>query len=460
MPLRVLHVVHDYLPRHQAGSELYVAALCAGQRALGQHPAVFAAVFAPGQTQGALQWRTHAGVPVVEVVNNWEAASFPETYDARGLQGAFTHVLDAVEPHAVHVHNLLNLPFALPALARARGIPVVATLHDYTLVCASGGQRIHRRESHICRTIDPSRCARCFAESPFHAQWQFGLTAGALPAAGSRRLAARLARVPILAQAGRALARGIRETPVTPKDIIKRLDAARDAFRYFQRVVAPSQSLADEYRSLGFPADGIEVSDYGFAPLGEIRRPASAPPPRIGFVGTLVWHKGADVLVDAARLAPGAFTVRLHGDEHVFPEYTRQLRARAAGLPVEFRGRFNHADVAAVLAELDVLVVPSRWLENSPLVIHEAFMARVPVVASAIGGIPDLLGGGTYGVLVPPDDPAALAAALADLLGSPGRLRDLAVRAPAVKTIAEDATAWTARYEAVMREAGLAAAAT
>jgi glycosyltransferase involved in cell wall biosynthesis len=113
-----------------------------------------------------------------------------------------------------------------------------------------------------------------------------------------------------------------------------------------------------------------------------------------------------------------------------------------------------------VLAELDVLVVPSRWLENSPLVIHEAFMARVPVVASAIGGIPDLLGGGTYGVLVPPDDPAALAAALADLLGSPGRLRDLAVRAPAVKTIAEDATAWTARYEAVMREAGLAAAAT
>ena len=460
MPLRVLHVVHDYLPRHQAGSELYVAALARAQRALGQHPTVFAAAFAPGIPQGALQWRTHAGVPVVEVVNNWEAASFPETYDAVGLHAAFGHVLDAVEPHVVHVHNLLNLALGLPAMVRARDIAVVATLHDYTLVCPSGGQRIHRRESHLCRTIDPARCARCFAESPFHAQWQFGRTAGTLPPGRVRQFAARLARIPIVATTGRTVARGIRETPVTEADIIRRLDAARDAFGHFQRVVAPSQSLADEYRALGFPRDRIEVSDYGFAALdGVCRTPLPSTPPRIGFMGTLVWHKGADILIDAARLVPSAFTLQLHGDEHVFPEYTRELRARAAGLPVEFRGRFNHDEVAAVLAGLDVLVVPSRWLENSPLVIHEAFMAGVPVVASAIGGIPDLLGGGKHGVLVPPDDPPALAAALGELLEAPHRLRDLADRMPAVKTIGEDAAAWAARYESARCKPDLTAAA-
>ena len=462
MPLRVLHCVHDYLPRHQAGSELYVAGLCAEQRMLGHHPTVCAATLAPGRPQGALLWRTHAGVPVVEVVNNWEAADFPETYDAAWLQTALTRVLEAAEPHVVHVHNLLNLSFGFPALARARGIPVVATLHDYTLACPSGGQRIHQRESHICRTIDPSRCARCFAESPFHAQWQFGRAARALPAGGARRLAARLARLPLLARAGRVVARGSRPRTVTSAEISRRLAEARDVFRQFQRVVAPSRSLAEEYRSLGFPTERMEVSDYGFARLERVGRPTPADGRlRIGFMGTLVWHKGADVLVEAARLLPrDRVTVRIHGDEHVFPEYTRELRARGTGLPIEFRGRFDHADVAPVLAELDVLVVPSRWLENSPLVIHEAFMARVPVVASAIGGIPDLLGDGAHGVLVPPDDPVALAGALRELLQAPHRLRELAGCSPAVKTIADDAAEWAARYRSVIREPALAPAAS
>lgn len=458
MPRRVVHVVHDYLPRHQAGSELYVAALCAEQRALGHRPTVFAATYAPGDRQGALRWRVHEGVPVVEVVNNWEARDFPETYDAGWIQRAFTHVLEAAEPHVVHVHNLLNLAFGLPALARGRGIPVVATLHDYTFACPSGGQRIHRRESHICHRIDPTRCARCFAESPFHAQWHLGRTTRALPGGRARRLAARAARIPVLARVGRMVARGTAAPAMTALDSEQRLDAAREVVRHFQRVVAPSRSLADEYRSLGFPAERIEVSDYGFAPLERVGGAASpAGRFRIGFMGTLVWHKGADVLVEAARLLPrDRVVVRLHGDEHVFPEYTRGLRARAADLPVEFRGRFDHADVAAVLSELDVLVVPSRWLENSPLVIHEAFMARVPVVASAIGGIPDLLGAGAHGVLVAPDDPAALAGALGELIASPHRLRDLADRSPAVKTIADDAAEWMARYESAIREAALA----
>jgi threonine dehydrogenase-like Zn-dependent dehydrogenase len=70
------------------------------------------------------------------------------------------------EARRAHVHNLLNLTFDLPMMARRREIAVVATLHDYTLVCASGGQRAHRAEHHRCDVIDVARCARCFCESP------------------------------------------------------------------------------------------------------------------------------------------------------------------------------------------------------------------------------------------------------------------------------------------------------
>ena len=130
MPLRVLHTVHDYLPVHQAGSELYVASLSRALQQAGHHVVVFAAVFSPEDRHGALKWRSHAGIPVIEVVNNWEGASFGSTYDAGGLHTAFSHVLDATRPDVVHVHNLLNLSLSLPKMARARGTAVVATLHD------------------------------------------------------------------------------------------------------------------------------------------------------------------------------------------------------------------------------------------------------------------------------------------------------------------------------------------
>ena len=197
------------------------------------------------------------------------------------------------------------------------------------------------------------------------------------------------------------------------------------------------------------------VSDYGFAPLA--RQPRAADPEgrlRIGFVGTLVWHKGADVLIDAVSRLPGdRVEVRIFGDTGVFPEYAAALRQQARGLPVRFLGRFDHDRAEAIFAQMDVLVVASRWLENSPLVIHEAFMAGVPVVGTAIGGIVDLLDHGRHGILVPPDDPAALAAALREVIDAPSRLQALARNAPQVKSIEQDAEDWSRRYRAIIRTA-------
>jgi glycosyltransferase involved in cell wall biosynthesis len=457
---RVLHALHDYLPRHQAGSEIYVAGLCAALAEAGQHPVVLAAEFDPGRPQGRLTWRTHAGIPVAEVANTWQFASFEDTYASPALTATLGRVLDMVQPHVLHVHNLLNLSLDLPAAARARRIPVVATLHDYTLVCPSGGQRLHQADAHICRTIDAARCARCFPTSAFHAQWRFGRMAGRAPA----RLVAPLAAAargfarPVAGPASlaAALAPGPR---VTPDDIERRLDRARRAWDACDLIVAPSPSLAREYAALGFRSDRLLVSDYGFAPLPRRpRRPTTDRRLRVGFVGSLVWHKGADLLVEAARaLPPDRVEIRLFGDPRVSPAYAEALAARAAGLPVRFMGPFDHDAVADAFAEIDLLAVPSRWLENSPLVIHEAFMARVPVVGAAIGGIVDLIESGG-GVLVAPDDPAALVDAIGSLLDAPARVDALRRRIPPVKSIQQDARDWIGRYAGVLasRAAGLA----
>src|SRR5439155_64050 len=102
---------------------------------------------------GQVTWRVQDGLPVIEVVNNWVCRSLADSYRWPVIPEQIAHVLNAVQPDVVHVHNLLNLSFGLPAMAHARGAAVVATLHDYTLVCPSGGQRIHRAERHACHAL-------------------------------------------------------------------------------------------------------------------------------------------------------------------------------------------------------------------------------------------------------------------------------------------------------------------
>ena len=122
---------------------------------------------------------------------------------------------------------------------------------------------------------------------------------------------------------------------------------------------------------------------------------------------------------------------------HVFPDYTAELRAQAAGLPVRFMGAFDRERTAEVYAQIDVLVVPSLWLENSPLVIHEAFMAGVPVVGARIGGIADLVTDGRTGLLYDPRSPIELVPALRRLIENPALLEawPRARARPAVKSI-------------------------
>jgi len=421
--LRILHAIHDYLPRHRAGSELYAHALCRAQRP--RHDLrVLCAEYDTARSHGVACARRYDGVEIIGLVNNWEFRNFDESWSSPRLEEALVRVLEGVEPDVLHVHNLLNLSLHLPRLARERGAAVVGTLHDYTLFCPSGGQRVHVAENHVCRTIDVSRCARCFSETPWAARMTKG-RAGWLN---------RLLRRPVPTRASAA-------------QIERRLAAARRALDDFDILVAPSPSLAEEYRSLGAPADRLEVSDYGMPQLPAAPRDPPGSRLRVGFVGTPTWHKGVHVLLEAAaRLPEGSWELDVWGDLSVAPDYSRKLRQLAQELPVRFRGSFEPGDAVRAYVGLDVLVVPSLWLENSPLVVHEAFLAEVPVVAARIGGLVDLIEDGVSGLLYEADSPEALSAALLRCVREPGLLSRLSAGRPEVDSIETDAARWDARY--------------
>jgi glycosyltransferase involved in cell wall biosynthesis len=189
----------------------------------------------------------------------------------------------------------------------------------------------------------------------------------------------------------------------------------------------------------GIPAERIVTIANGIDP-SRYRRTLTAPEARrilgidpggvwIGMIGRCRREKGGDVFIHAlAELCRRRADVRgvLIGDG---PDCT-QWRGLAAELGLGERLRFTGflPDVRPWMQALDVLAVPSRQ-ESSGLVVLEAFAAGCPVVASRVGGIPDWLTDGEEGLLVPPEDPAALAAVLGTTLSDPEAARSRALRA-------------------------------
>lgn len=173
------------------------------------------------------------------------------------------------------------------------------------------------------------------------------------------------------------------------------------------RILACSEACLRLFPARSAARRCAEVLYPGVAEPAVARR----DPRAIGVIGRLHPDKGQDVLLEAARLAPLG-PIRFFGAAHGSAAFQRKLERQAARLPegsVEFCGWTD--DVGAALGSLRVLVVPSRR-EALARVIMEAFAAGIPVVATASGGIPEIVRHEHNGLLAPSGDPRALAAAI------------------------------------------------
>jgi glycosyltransferase involved in cell wall biosynthesis len=196
------------------------------------------------------------------------------------------------------------------------------------------------------------------------------------------------------------------------------------AFRYVERLLARRAArvivITDALRrftveGVGLPAEKVTTIHYGLDELPQAwaQTDLALPGGKIVLaIARLVPQKGIDVAVRAMNGLDATLVVLGEG-----PERPRlEALARELGVRLVLPGRVG--DVASVLRRADVLVHPARW-EGFGLALLEAMLAELPVVATRVSSIPEIVADGETGLLVPPDDPGALSAALARVLADP-----------------------------------------
>jgi glycosyltransferase involved in cell wall biosynthesis len=258
-------------------------------------------------------------------------------------------------------------------------------------------------------------------------------------------------RTPYAAQYGLLAALGtpgarvvaVEHLPLHSDSSVSRWFKRRTSCRLSAHVAVGDRTARFVEDDAGLPRGSIRTIWNGVpaAGVGPVER--LAPSPLAGAIGRLDPQKGFDVFVRAVALLPGVNGVVVGAGP---AEDELRALARSTGVSDRFVLAGSRDSARPALATFDVLVAPSRF-EGLPLVVLEAMAARVPIVATAVGSIPEALRHGETALLVEPDDPQALAAAIRQLMEDDALRALLAARAYEVWAQRFDAELMVREYE-------------
>ena len=430
--MRILQVSNGLPPTAVAGAEQYTYTI---SRALSRRHEVY--VFcherAPDQAEYTLIDQEMDGLRVRRVVHNFrDVSSFEDLYVNPNVERLFEEYVQQVRPDLIQFQHCIGLSANLPRIAARRDIPFTITLLDYWYICPT--VKLLTPDLALCP--GPHRgadCRQCFGPA-FDAWARLHRIPGYETLRD--RLVPRWLQSLVLRQLETARPpKKTRETDdaVAPR-FIRRMLAMQETLGLAPRLLAPSHFVREMYTDYGVPGDRIVVVPWGLDKRQWSSTPphANAPQLRFGYIGTLQAAKGVDILVRAFnRLDSDQVELRLHGGGKPDDPFADRLM-RVRDPRIHFLGRYDNRRLPELLAQVDVVVIPSIWHETFSLVAREALLAGLPVIASAVGALPEVIVDNVNGLLVPPSDEDALHQAMARLIDDRGLLTHLEPSATAV----------------------------
>jgi glycosyltransferase involved in cell wall biosynthesis len=399
--LSILFVVHKPPADIIAGTEIYTYTLARALRQRGHTVRVLYPHFDNTQIEGSVTEYVHEGLPVAQL----NLHQIPDmTYRFKNEQAAadFGKYLSGLDIDLVHFHNLFGISASALQACSQLGIPTVITMHDEWLLC----EQVHylRADGSFCEkgpeTVD--KCVRCFTERN--------------PEQSSQEHIHRLFEIFSL-----------------------RRQFLQDALKWINTLIVPTAFLKESLCENGFVHPNILIVPFGlhsFKPLAHEPRKGLL---RFTYLGNINFTKGLDVLIQALNLIDDANVhLDVYGGIQDLPYFQQTMTRIPKNHVVNYHGPYKIKDLPAVLAKTDIAVVPSRS-ESYSFVVRECLQAGVPVIASRVGGIPEVVKDGENGSLFTPNDYKDLADKLRLFIRNPEQIAAFRKNIQPMRSIAEDA---------------------
>lgn len=414
--MKIVFFVHCFFPDHFYGTETYTLELAKNYAAWGHDVTVVSAIFqGEAPTAELISQFEYEGIKVICLdKNKIPHTRIKETYYQPEMREVLTQVLTDLKPDVVHVTHLINHTSVLLEVTAALGIATYATFTDFFGFCLNN--KLEAAGGALCAGPSKSRsnCVACYIKEAARAN------AGGWMGYARTPLAAK-----VIANSATALRKlpGLKNGPIdgTIEDIARRPDTLVSLYNYaYKGAVAPTAFLKKAYE-----ANDIKVPMHALWFGIDIDRTAKPERsadhvPTIGFIGQIAPHKGTDLLVDAFQQLPAqSAKLKIYGPADQDPVYMQELRDKATGGDIEFLGTFDKGDMVNILRDLDLLVIPSKWYENSPLVLLNALATHTPVLVSDVLGMTEFLVPGVNGLAFERGSSADLFKQLSKLVGQP-----------------------------------------
>jgi glycosyltransferase involved in cell wall biosynthesis len=399
--MKILKVIHGYPPTYNAGSEVYSQTLCheLAQRhqveVFTRNENILTSDYEYDQTKDPLDKRI-----ILHCINLPRERNLLK-YSHDTVNKHFASVCDRFKPDIVHIGHLNHLSIDMVDHAWQRGIPIVYTLHDYWLICPRG-QFLQRNSIPPFALCDGQEDAKC-ASSCFRSFVSSDVATN---------------------DETNNWTNWVKQRRLRFQEICEKVDL----------FIAPSRYLKERFiKEFQISQHKIRYLDYGFN-RSYLKNRVRTPENNFvfGYIGTHIPAKGIQDLIDAfSKLKTTKPCIlklwgRFRSDlTPILQEKIRHLSPEVSNR-IQWMGEYtNNTIVQEVFNYVDAIVVPSIWVENSPLVIHEAQELRVPVITANIGGMAEYVKHEVNGLLFCPRDLEDLAKQMSILANNPEKAKQL-----------------------------------
>jgi glycosyltransferase involved in cell wall biosynthesis len=387
--------------------------------------------------EGDRYWNGHTdevfqGVPVRRIHLNWNKSPDPNNYLYNNPQTAqfFTQCLSQWQPDLIHITSCITLSASIIAVAREHEVPLVLTLTDFWFVCHK--LSLLKYDGSLCNGVTTSYdCIQCLSwDSGAYQKLKNVSSAGI-----ATQVFDRLSKIPVVTRQS-----GLRGTAL---DIDRRKSFVLSMLDAANVVTAPSNHLRETLSKSGITRE-IKViqSGHDLSWLGEFEQKGPSDRIRFGYIGQFIPTKGVHTLLDAfCRYNwQGRAELHLFGNHEANPAYTQQLRQIENHNQdvIFFHGAFLHERLGEILANLDVVVVPSVWHENNPRIIQEAFAGKTMVIASDVGGVAEYVKHEVNGLLFRRGDSDDLSLQIQRIIDEPALRAQIIAHLPKVRSIHDE----------------------